>query len=482
MKLLLMPEFQLLLWAVLLLIFEAYRPQTSAKVIARLAIFGAALVFAGLFCPKLNLDAGYSWEGLYKLDSLAVFFKGFFLLTLIVVLWMSGEFVEELPLARNEFLILPLFPTVGMMLLASAVDFMTVFVAIELVTISFYILVAYQRNNAASLEAGAKYLVIGALSTGFLVYGIAFLYGSVGSTAFSDILGALAVSGKSINPGLLFAMVLIVTGLAFKVSAVPFHVWAPDVYQGAPTPVTAFLAVGSKAAGFAVLLRILDLDGFSHAALVPYSSSLLVVLAGATVVLGNFAALPQRNIKRLLAYSSIGHAGFMLMALSCHTVRGVEAVLIYLVIYMLAALLAFFVITLVSRQVGGDELSNYSGLSQRSPLAAFALLVAFVSMAGIPPLAGFLGKLAVFAAVWETRRYFLLALGIISAAAGLYYYLGVVRSMYWNEPTREAPAVELSFSSQILVWFLTLALIILGFSQIPLVVIIRQALGGLRHG
>ena len=476
MKLLIMPELQLLLWAVALLVFEACRPRTPARVIGRLAILGTAVVFAGMFCPAYHCGSGSQWCGLYQVDSMALFFKGFFLLTLIVVLWMAVESIEELPIARAEFLILPLFTTVGMLLLASAVDFMTVFVAIELVTISFYVLVAYQRDSAASLEAGAKYLIIGALSTGFLVYGIAFLYGSVGSTAFKDILIALTTQG-TVTPALLFAMVLIVVGLAFKVSAVPFHVWAPDVYQGAPTPVTAFLAVGSKAAGIAVLLRILDLDAFSHNLLVPYTTSLLAVLAGGTVVLGNFAALPQRNIKRLLAYSSIGHAGYMLMAMSSHSVRGFEAVLIYLVLYMVAALLAFFVITVISRQVGGDELPHYAGLSRRSPLAALALLVAFVSMAGIPPLAGFLGKLAVFAAVWQAHQYLLLGLGVISAVAGLYYYLGVVRTMYWNEPNRDATSeVVLSFSSQVLVWFLTLALIILGFYQSPLVVLVRSAL------
>ena len=223
MKLLLMPEFQLLLWAVMLLLLEAGRPQTTSKTICRLAIFGAALVWAGLFCPKLGLIQGYQWEGLYKLDSLAIFFKGFFLATLIVVLWMSGEYTVNLPLARNEFLILPLFTTVGMMLLASAVDFMTVFVAVELVTISFYVLVAYQRDNAASLEAGAKYLVIGGLSTCFLVYGIAFLFGTVGSTSFKAVLVALSTPGFTMHPALLFAALLIVAGFPFKISAGPSH-------------------------------------------------------------------------------------------------------------------------------------------------------------------------------------------------------------------------------------------------------------------
>jgi len=472
-----MPEVQLLLWAVALLILEACRPRTGAKIMGRLASLGVVLVLAGTFCPYMSgpAEIHFEWSNLYYVDPLAVFFKRFFLVTLIVVLRMGEEFVDELPLGRAEFLILPLFPAIGMMLLASAYDFMTVFAALELVTISFYILVAMQRNRAAALEAGVKYLVMGALSTGFLVYGIAFLFGSAGGTSFTQVTQSLA--SQPLSLGMLLALVLIVVGLGFKISAVPFHAWAPDVYQGAPTPVTAFLAVGSKAAGFAVLLRILCFDALRHDSLVPYIGSLLGLLAAMTVVLGNFAALPQRNLKRLLAYSSIGHAGFILMALSCQSVRGVDAVLIYLILYMLAALLAFFVITVVSRQVGGEELPHYTGLARRSPLAAFGLMIALISMAGIPPLAGFVGKLAVFAAVWEGKKYLLLVLGILSAAAGLYYYLGVVRAMYWNEPAQDGVKVKLSCSASLLIWILALSLIVLGFYQMPLGAVVRRVMG-----
>jgi NADH-quinone oxidoreductase subunit N len=471
---LLMPEFQLLVWALVLFVCEAYRPQTKPRTLMWLAILGAALVLVATFIEPLTLGVGQYFHGLYSVDGLSIFFKQFFLVTLIVVLWMSGEFVETLPLARNEFLLLPLMTTIGMLLLASAVDFTTMFVALELVTISFYVLVAYQRNNSASLEAGVKYLIIGALSTGFLVYGIAFLYGNVGSTSFRAILETLAVN--PVNSSLLFAMALIIVGFCFKISAVPFHVWAPDVYQGAPTPVTAFLAVGSKAAGFVVLLRLLDFNGFSHSALVPYLSSLLAVLAGITVVLGTFAALPQRNLKRLLGYSSIGHAGFILVALSCHTPRGVNAVLIYLVSYLFAGLLAFFLIAVVSKQVGGVELSDFSGLSKRSPLAAFGLTVAFVSMAGIPPLLGFAGKLGVLAAAWEDGKYALVGIGVIAASVGLYYYLGIVRHMYWNEPANDAAAIKLCGSTKLLVSLLVAAIIVFGIYQMPIATLVDQVL------
>ncbi|MDR2463373.1 MAG: NADH-quinone oxidoreductase subunit N [Verrucomicrobiales bacterium] len=469
---LLMPEFQLLAWALTLFVAAALRPNIGPRRLACAAAIGATLVLAATFIEPLTLGVGRYFHGLYSVDGLAIFFKQFFLVTLIVVVWMAAEFAGTLTVARHEFLLLPLLVTVGLLLLASAVDFTLMFVALELVTISFYVLVACQRDKASSLEAGVKYLVIGALSTGFLVYGIAFLYGNVGGTSFRAIGETLTVTPPSLS--LLFALALILAGLGFKIAAVPFHVWAPDVYQGAPTPVTAFLAVGSKAAGFVLLLRLVVFGGFNHPALTPHTGSLLAILAGATVVLGTFAALPQRNLKRLLAYSGIGHAGFMLIALSCLGERGVNAVLIYLVSYLFAALLAFFLITVVAKQVGGEELTDFSGLSKRSPLAAFALTVAFVSMAGIPPLLGFAGKFGVLAAAWEGGHYVLVAVGVIAASVGLYYYLGIVRYMYWNEPA--AGAVKLRFSAKLLVWLLVGALTVFGIYQMPIATVVDQVL------
>jgi NADH-quinone oxidoreductase subunit N len=471
---LLLPEFQLLAWTLVLFVVGVCRPRLAPRRLACAAAIGATLVLAGTFIAPLTLGVGQYFHGLYAVDGLSIFFKQFFLVTLIVVLWMAAEFAETLTVARHEFLLLPSLTTVGLLLLASATDFTLMFVALELVTISFYVLVACQRDRVAALEAGVKYLIIGALSTGFLVYGIAFLYGNTGGTAFRTVLETLAAG--PLNPSLLFALTLIMVGLCFKIAAVPFHVWVPDVYQGAPTPVTAFLAVGSKAAGFVVLLRLVDFDGFSHPALVPYTGSLLTVLAGLTVVLGTFAALPQRNLKRLLGYSSIGHAGFILMALSCHTPRGVNAVLIYLVSYLFAGLLAFFLITVVARQVQGEELADFSGLSRRSPLAAFGLAVAFVSMAGIPPLLGFAGKLGVLAAAWEEHKYVLVGLGLAAATVGLYYYLSIVRYMYWNEPADGAARVRLSGSAKLLVWTLTAAVVVFGVYQMPIAAVVDQVL------
>ncbi len=466
MNLLIMPEIQMLVLAIGLLMYEAFVPSVSPRKIAYAAMAGVVLVFAGTWCTVPPFPVDSPWQALYSGDALAVFFKRLFLVTVFFVLWMSSESIEEIPLGRSEFLILPLFTTTGMMLLASAVNFMTIFVALELVTISFYVLVAYQRNKAASLEAGTKYLIVGALSTGFLVYGIAFLYGSVGSTSLSDL--ALALATGPLHAGFLFAALLILVGLGFKMAAVPFHVWAPDVYHGAPTPVTAFLAVGSKAAGFVILIRVFALDGFKNESMIPYIASALGLMAALSILLGNLAALPQRNLKRLLGYSSISHAGFLLMGVSCLSERGIQAVLLYLLVYSLSSLLAFYVINKLGPILGGDDLPLYAGLSRRSPVLAFSLMVAFVSMAGIPPLAGFIGKLGVFAAVWEKGSYGLLLVGVIGAASGLYYYLKIVREMYWHEPSGQSEPIVLGWASKSLVLTLSAALVVFGVWQIPL--------------
>lgn len=473
MSLLLMPEIQLLIVALALLVYEAFVPSIAPRKIAYAAMLGVLLVFVGTWCtvaPELGM-----FRDLYQVDEFAVFFKRLFLITIFFVLWMSSETIDELPLGRSEFLIIPLFTTIGMMLLASAINFMTIFVALELVTISFYILVAYQRNRASSLEAGVKYLMIGALSTGFLVYGIAFLYGSVGSTSLSAL--AIKLAEGPLHTGFVFAALLILVGLGFKMAAVPFHVWAPDVYQGAPTPVTAFLAVGSKIAGFVILIRVFAIDGFKNESMALVISSVLGLLAILSILLGNFAALPQRNLKRLLGYSSISHAGFLLMGVACLSERGIQAVLLYLSVYTLAALLAFYVINKCSSILGGEDLPLYAGLSQRSPLLAFALMVSFISMAGIPPLAGFIGKLGVFAAVWDKSYYLLLLVGVIGAGAGLYYYLKVVREMYWVEPLRQAEPIKLCVGSKLLLGTLSAALILLGVWQIPLAQLTANVLG-----
>lgn len=474
------PEIILLILAVLLILVDAFSRKSDPELIGKLALCGVAIAFAATFTFGDSSD--FYWNGLYALDPLSLFFKRFFLITVFLVLAMSFSMSKRLKMGAAEAFILPLFTTMGMMLLASAVDFMTLFVSLELITISFYVLVALRRQNLLSLEAGTKYLIMGALSTGFLIYGIALVFGITGTTTLAGLASHLEVHGSPGMP-LLLAMVLILAGFGFKLASVPFHVWAPDVYQGAPTPVTAFLSVGSKAAGVIVLLRVFFFSGFSHESIIPFAAATISLMAGLSVLLGNFAALTQRNLKRLLGYSSIGHAGFILMGLSCitpdfyYTERGVQAVLVYMAIYLVSALLAFFIIAQFEDEIGGVDFRDFNGLAQRSPFLAFGMLISFVSLAGIPPLAGFLGKLGIFAAVWEVGNYGLLIIAIISAVAGLYYYLGVVRAMYWNPPSVRETPVTVDGGSKLVIATLCVVILVLGFWQVPLQSLIAPIFG-----
>ncbi|MDX6765568.1 MAG: NADH-quinone oxidoreductase subunit N [Candidatus Methylacidiphilales bacterium] len=484
-SLLLLPEVQLTLWAIFLLVVECCRREITLDEVALMALLGIGLVLAGTWLQPLLLPGVEAVPGaispFYTVDALAIFFKRFFLVSTFLVVWMAREHAAQLPIARHEFLILPLFTTVGMLLLASARDFMTLFVALELITVSFYVLVAYQRDRAASLEAGTKYLVVGALSTGFLVYGIAFIFGTVGGTSFKALEVYLVT--QPLTPALMLGMLLVLSALGFKVAAVPFHAWAPDVYQGAPAPVSAFLSVASKAAGVVAFLRLFAFGGFMNNKMYPYIAGTLAVLGALTVLLGNLAAMPQRNLKRMLGYSSIGNAGFILMGLSCLSAPGVQAVLVYLGVYLIATLLAFFILVLLARDGASEDIPQLAGLYRRSPLLATGLTVALVSLAGIPPLAGFLGKLGIFAAIWlpgsatVPGNNWLLIPAIIGAVAGLYFYLGPVRSMFWNEPMRDAAPVPVRPSSRLLVVVLAALLVILGFWQQPLADLVAPVLG-----
>ncbi len=476
----LLPEIILIVTALILILVDAFAKNQDTVLIGKLALFGVVAAFASTFAiaDLTGWSVDYYWSDLYALDPLAIFFKRFFLVTLFLVLAMSFAPARRLRMGANESFILPLFTATGMMLLASAVDFIVIFIGLELVTISFYILVALKRHDRRCLEAGVKYLIIGALSTGFLVYGIAFVVGMTGTSSLAGLMGHLTAN-PTVELGILFAVILLLVGFGFKLASVPFQIWAPDVYQGAPTPVTAFLSVGSKAAGFVILLRIFLFSGFTVSYVTPVVASAFIVMAALSALLGNLAALPQRNLKRLLGYSSIGHAGFLLMGLSCMVAapeRGVQACLVYLVVYLLSTLLAFYIISQHEEEIGGVDFKAYSGLAQRSPLLAFGMLISFVSLAGIPPLAGFLGKLGIFAAIWEAGHYGLIAVAVISAVAGLYYYLGVVRAMYWNPTPAEEASIKVSGGSKLVIGVLCTLIIVLGVWHKPLEAMVAPVL------
>src|SRR3989441_11853689 len=331
----------------------------------------------------------------------------------------------------GEYYFLILCATLGMMIMAGGIDLITIFVGLETMAISFYILAGFIKPNQRSNEAAVKYFLLGAFSLGILLYGMSLMYGLSGTTNLRTM--ATLFAGQEHDPRLVLAVILVVAGVGFKIAAVPFHMWAPDVYEGAPTPVPAFLSVGSKAASFAMLIRIF-VEGM------PSMNAdwrlLFWVLAAVTMTVGNFAAVTQSNVKRMLAYSSIAHAGYLLIGIVAYTSRGITAMMIYLFVYTFMQLGAFAVVVLLRRQdVVGDELKDFSGLHFRSPFAAFAMLLFMLSLGGIPPTAGFMGKFWLFGAAIEAGYVWLAVAGVLNSAISLYYYIRVVVFMYLKKET-----------------------------------------------
>lgn len=464
-----------------LLLLEMFVGHLDKKVLAWLGILGLATVFGLSFAvdPTASTGTVPSYATFYSTDALAIFFKRFALLTTILVLVMSVDYLGVIRKftpgsspqgGLGEFLALPVLTCAGLMWMASAVDFVMIFVSLELVTISFYVLVSYTRRNAASLEAGVKYLILGALSTGFFVYGITWIFGITGQTNLEKVGNYLTHSTGSPAP-LLFAFVLLTIALGFKIAAVPFQIWVPDVYQGAPTPIAAFLSVGSKAAGFVVFIRVLRT--FFHATAIAHKiDGLLVVIAAATLIYGNLAALPQNNLKRLLAYSSIAHAGYLLVAVACSAdPASGGAIAFYLAAYLPMTLLSFMVMIVVANHSAGDDIADFNGLAKRSPFLAFAMLIAMVSLAGLPFTAGFFGKFLVFTVALAQHQTLLVTLGVITVACGFYYYLRVVRAMYF-EPIAEVEklgsgSIAISLLTRVAIVVLIAAILTLGIYPQP---------------
>src|SRR5438067_637133 len=464
-------EIAVLVLGITILLLETFAAKTPRKYFAYAGIFFLTALFFASFSisPESSAqDAGGFWN-FYTADALAIFFKRFMLVTTIIVLAMMVDYAPALCKADEstsanlgEFFSLPLLTCAGLMYLVSAVDFIFIFVSLELVTISFFVLVSFPRRNPIALEAGVKYLILGALSTAFLVYGITWIFGVTGETNLQRITAAFS-SGKIDNYGATFGAVLVLVGLGFKIAAVPFQIWVPDVYQGAPTPVTAFLSVGSKAAGFVVLLRVLQ-----PFFMLPQMERFLTMIALLTLLYGNLAALPQSNLKRLLAYSSIAHAGYLLIGVV--SFAG-EAVSFYLVAYLLMTLLSFAVLIVVAQQTG-ENIEDFNGLAKRSPFLAFAMLVAMTSLAGVPFTAGFLGKFFIFDAALRHHQTTLVVVGVITVACGFYYYLRVVRAMYWDGSAIDAP-VPVSRVSRVAMTAMIAGIVILGVYPQPILNALR---------
>ena len=444
-----LPELVLTGGALLVLVADVLLPRRSGTALAWITLLVIGATTASLV-PFAHTHVEVA-HGLIAVDQFALFFKVVFLIAAAMTVLMSVRYLEIEGASPGEYYFLILCATLGMMIMAGGIDLITIFIGLETMAVSFYILAGFLKPNPRSNEAAVKYFLLGAFSLGILLYGMSLMYGLSGTTNLRAMTAAFA--GQEKDPRLVLAVILVVAGVGFKIAAVPFHMWAPDVYEGAPTPVTAFLSVGSKAASFAMLIRIF-IEGLSTMS--ADWRLLFEVLAIATMTVGNFAALTQSNVKRILAYSSIAHAGYLLIGIVAGTTRGVTAMLVYLMVYSFMQLGAFAVVVLLRRaDVVGDELKDFSGLAFRNPFAAFAMLLFMLSLGGIPPTAGFMGKFWLFSAAIDAQYYWLAVIGVLNSAVSLYYYVRIVVFMYLKKDTigsqpTTSPALALALGVAVL--------------------------------
>lgn len=470
-----LPEIILAIAACAIFVMEPFIPKEKRNIMAYFSL-GALILSAFslvLLCGK-NISA---FNGMIVVDAYAIAFKAILVLSAIVVVLMSFEYVKIEKIFLGEYYGLILFATMGMMFLPSASDLLSFYLALELMSVSFYILAAFMRKDPKSLEAGIKYFLAGIFTSGLILYGIAFLYGITGTTHLGSIRAILSttepLAGGS-NPMLIFALILLIAGFGFKIAAVPFHMWAPDVYEGAPTPIAAFLSVGSKLATIAAMLRVFVFGlPLSH----PDWWQYLWIIAVLTMTLGNVAALVQTNFKRLLAYSSIGHTGYLLMGLIVKSELGLAGIFVHSVAYLLMTLGAFIMIVLVCKSESrGDQIKDLRGLGRTYPVVGFAFILFALSLIGIPPTAGFIGKLLLFGAAIEGQFYWLAVIAILNSAISLYYYFKVAAVMFMEDAPEQ---LTLSFSMPLKVSLLALSAgtLLIGLYPEPL---IRGALSSVK--
>ncbi len=428
-----LPEIFLACLAMLLLLLGVFRGDRASRTVSWISVLVLGITALGVIAATPDDGATIIFAGMFVTDSFAVFVKVLVIAASAFAIVLSIRFNEREGIARFEYPVLILLATLGMLLMVSANDLISLYVGLELQSLALYVVASFRRDSLRSTEAGLKYFVLGALSSGMLLYGASMVYGFTGTTNFSELARIFREAGD-VGPsvGVIVGIVFLVAGLAFKIAAFPFHMWTPDVYEGAPTPVTAFVAAAPKMAAMGLLVRLLlgpfgDLSG--------QWQQIIVLISIGSMLLGAFAAINQSNIKRLLAYSSIGNIGYALVGLAAGGEEGVRGVLVYMTIYMVTVLGAFCVVLCMrrnDRMVEGIE--DLSGLSRSNPLMALALALFMMSMAGIPPFAGFFAKLYVFLAAIQSGLYTLAIIGVLSSVVAAYYYLRIVKVMYFDEP------------------------------------------------
>lgn len=421
------PEIIMAVAAMALLMIGVFSGRRANTTVTGLSV--AVLIGVGGWVLFLSGD-GQAFGGAFVNDAFARLFKLLVLIGSVVTLVMSVGFAKAEKFDKFEYPVLIVLATLGMLLMVSANDMISLYLGLELSSLSLYVVAAFNRDNVRSTEAGLKYFILGALSSGMMLYGISLIYGYTGNTNFEAI--AAALTGGERQLGLVFGLVFLMAGLAFKISAVPFHMWTPDVYEGAPTPVTAFFAAAPKLAAMALLVRV-TVGAFEP--ITPDWQQIVVFISIASMLLGAFAAIGQTNIKRLMAYSSIAHMGFALVGLSAGTAEGVRGVVIYMLIYLAMTLGTFAVILAMRRREGNvEQIEDLAGLSETSPMMATLMTIMMFSLAGIPPLAGFWGKWYVFLAAINAELYALAIIGVLASVVGAYYYLRIIKIMWFDKP------------------------------------------------
>jgi NADH-quinone oxidoreductase subunit N len=459
-----LPEIVLAIAGMALLVLGTFFSEDSTRVVTWVSILVMALVLILVWSvvPSVRTTA---FGGLFVTDQFSRFMKLLVLMGSGLAMAMSLGYVEREQMARYEFPLLLLFATLGMMLMISANDLIALYLGLEMQSLALYVVAAFRRETVRSTEAGLKYFVLGALSSGMLLYGASLVYGFAGTTGFDGL--AVVLKGDGVSPGVVVGLVFVAAGIAFKLAAVPFHMWTPDVYEGAPTPVTAFFAAAPKIAAMALFARVL-LGPFGG--LIGQWQQILFVVSLASMLLGAFAAINQSNIKRLMAYSSIGNIGYALVGLTAGTEQGLRGVLIYMAIYLFMTLGTFACILAMRRQGRMvEQIADLAGLSRSNPVLALAFALFMFSMAGIPPLAGFFAKYFVFLAAIQAHLYFLAVLGVLSSVVSAYYYWRIVRVMYFEDATQgfDRPldptvATVLAISTAVITLFIFVPEVILG--------------------
>lgn len=479
------PELALGILALLLLALEVLLPKVAHGVIPRIAVIGQLAILASLLWGGMgDVATGQAFGGMIRFDETGQIFRIFFLITSVFVSYLGMVSLDRKTLPQIEYFHILLVVTAALMLLAQANHFVMLFVALETATVGFYILVSYFRDTVVSLEAGLKYLIMGALSSAILLFGIVLLYGAgsnpalMGSSADPMNFGNLTrfLSANPADTLGLLGMLLVLSGIAFKIGAFPFQIWVPDVYQGAPIPTTALLAIGSKAAGFAMLMRLVDV----FAPLGDWMYPLLSALAVLTILFGNLAALTQRNLKRLMGLSGVSHAGFLMLGvIASRTVEWAgTAVMFYLFAYLLASIAVFAVMAHIDGASDSElSLDDLGDLAKRNGFLGLALAVGVGSLAGIPPLAGFIGKLLIFVAAFQAEQYGLLGVAVVGVVISIYYYFGIIKAAFFEawrfsedgEETAEyVPGSRLGFCGKLAIVAVVAGTIVIGFYQAPL--------------